>query len=72
MVPSLRNVQQEPAVRAFIKAGGQERQGKGSHRVIKMPNGRNLSVPSGVIKIGLLKHLVKMAEITEEEFFSLL
>ena len=72
MVPSLRNVQQEPAVRAFIKAGGQERQGKGSHRIVRMPNGRTLAIPSGVLKIGLLKHLIKTADINEEKFQSLL
>ena len=42
--------------------------GKGSHRVVKMPNGVNLSIPSGVVKIGLLKHLIKIAELSDEEF----
>jgi len=37
-----------------------------------MPNGRNLAIPSGVLKIGLLKHLIKMADINEEKFLSLL
>jgi hypothetical protein len=33
-----------------------------------MPNGRNLAVPSGVLKIGLLQRLIKLADLTEEEF----
>jgi predicted RNA binding protein YcfA (HicA-like mRNA interferase family) len=72
MTPTLRNVRQEDAIRAFLRAGGQERQGKGSHRIVRMPNGRNLAIPSGVLKIGLLKHLIKMADINEEKFLSLL
>lgn len=46
--------------------------GKGSHQVVTMPNGRHLSIPAGVLKVGLLKHLIKMADITEEEFLRLL
>ena len=47
--------------------GGEERQGKGSHRVVNM-NGYNLSVPSGILKIGLLKRLVNLSGRTEREF----
>jgi len=72
MSPTLRNVRQEQAVRAFIKAGGRGRTGKGSHQVVTMPNGHHLSVPAGVLKVGLLKHLIKMADISEEEFLRLL
>ena len=72
MSPTLRNVRQEQAVRAFVRAGGRLRTGKGSHQVVTTPNGRNLSVPSGVLKVGLLKHLIKMADISEEEFLRLL
>ena len=45
-----------------------ERTGKGSHRVVNMPNGRNLAVPSGILKVGLLRSLLKSAEMTEEQF----
>lgn len=69
---SLRNVRQQDAVRAFQRLGGVERPGKGSHVVVKMPNGRILSVPSGTLKIGLLRALLRAAELTEEEFTSAL
>ena len=71
-MPGLRSVNQARALAAFRRAGGVERSGKGSHRVIKMPNGRILSIPSGTLKIGLLMHLIKAADLTEEEFEKLL
>jgi predicted RNA binding protein YcfA (HicA-like mRNA interferase family) len=58
-------------VRAFVNAGGTERKGKGSHRVVKMPNGKLISLPSGVLKVGLLRHQIKLAGLTEEEFHAL-
>jgi predicted RNA binding protein YcfA (HicA-like mRNA interferase family) len=67
-----RNVRQPRAVAAFVKAGGVERRGKGSHRVVKMPNGNVLAVPAGILKVGLLKHLVKTADLSEDEFAELL
>ena len=48
--------------------GGQERKGKGSHRVVKMPNGLNLSIPSGSLKVGLLRDLIQKSESSVEEF----
>lgn len=33
-----------------------------------MPNGRNLSIPSGVVKVGLLKKAIHNGDCTEEEF----
>ena len=53
---------------AFVRLGGRERKGKGSHRVVKMPNGRNLSIPSGIVKVGLLKNTIRNADCTDEEF----
>ena len=47
--------------------GGEERKGKGSHRVVKF-RGRVLSFPGGVLKVGLLKNQIKVAGITDEEF----
>ena len=67
MAKSLRNVRQAEAIRAFVRLGGVERQGKGSHRVINM-NGRTLSVPSGTLKVGLLNNLIKVAGLTPEQF----
>ncbi len=63
----LRNVRQDEAVRAFCRMGGEERRGKGSHRVVNF-RGRNLSIPRGVLKIGLLKRLLEIVDVTEQEF----
>jgi len=37
-----------------------------------MPNGKNLSVPAGVLGIGLLKRLIRLADMTDEQFHELL
>ena len=66
-MPSLRDITQEQAVRAFVRMGGVRRQGKGSHRIVNL-DGINFSFPSGVLKIGLLRHHIKAAGKTEEEF----
>lgn len=68
MKGSLRNVRQEEAVRAFVKLGGAERPGKGSHRVVNI-NKVNLSIPHGVLKEGLLRHLIKVSGFTVEDFW---
>ena len=70
--PTLRNVRQDAAIRAFIRAGGHERAGKGSHRNLKMPNGKIVTLPAGVLRVGLLRHQIKLAGLTEEEFLELL
>jgi len=68
-VTSLHNVKSKDAVRAFVKAGGVRRPGKGDHVNIKMLNGQLLTIPvSGTVKIGLLKAAIKKAGLTEEEF----
>ena len=54
-------------MKAFVRLGGEERSGKGSHRVVNL-NGYNLAVPTGILKIGLLKRLIKLSGKTEEEF----
>jgi predicted RNA binding protein YcfA (HicA-like mRNA interferase family) len=72
-VPKLpRNVRQAEAVRAFVRAGGVERRGKGGHRVVKMPNGHIVSLPTGVIKAGLLNSEVKESGLTVDGFVELL
>ena len=63
----MKNVRQAEAVKAFVRLGGEERSGKGSHRVVKI-NGYALSIPHGTLKIGLLKRLVKLSGKTEYEF----
>jgi predicted RNA binding protein YcfA (HicA-like mRNA interferase family) len=64
---SLRNVRQREAVRAFVRLGGIERRGKGSHRVVNI-NRMNLSIPHGVLKEGLLRRLIQLAGFTVEDF----
>jgi len=67
MRSSLRNVRQREAVRAFVKLGGIERRGKGSHRVVNI-NQMNLSIPHGVLKEGLLRRLIQLSGFTVEDF----
>jgi predicted RNA binding protein YcfA (HicA-like mRNA interferase family) len=67
MRSSLRNVRQREAVRVFVKLGGIERRGKGSHRVVNI-NQMNLSIPHGVLKEGLLRRLIQLSGFTVEDF----
>ena len=69
----LHNVRGKDAIRAFARAGGDVRQGKGDHVNIKMPNGMLITIPIPKdLKIGLLKAAIKKAGLTEEEFEKLL
>lgn len=70
-MPSLKNVRQEEAMKAFVRLGGEERRGKGSHRVVNL-NGYNLSVPAGILKIGLLKRLISLSGTSEREFLEII
>ena len=72
-VSLLRGVSGRDAVKAFVKAGGVVRHGKGDHTNIKMPNGQLITIPvSGDVKIGLLKSAIKKAGLDDEEFILLL
>jgi predicted RNA binding protein YcfA (HicA-like mRNA interferase family) len=69
----LTGIKGKEAIKAFIKAGGVKRKGKGDHVNIKMPNGQIITIPSSKeLKIGLLKAAIKKAGLTEEEFVKLL
>jgi len=69
----LRGIKGKEAIKAFVKAGGIERKGKGDHVNIKMPNGQIITLPSSKeLKIGLLKAAIKKAGLTGEEFSMLL
>jgi len=60
-------------VKAFVKAGGIVRPGKGDHVNIKMPNGQIITIPVPKdLKIGLLKAAIKKAGLTDKEFNNLL
>jgi predicted RNA binding protein YcfA (HicA-like mRNA interferase family) len=68
-----RDLTQDEAVRAFLKADGIELKGrgKGSHRYIAMPNGETLTIPYHV-KPGLVSSCIKQAGLTLEEYLELL
>jgi len=53
----LRGIKGRDAIKAFLRAGGMERPGKGDHINIKMPNGMIITIPDGgELKIdGLVK-----------------
>ncbi|MGH7874200.1 MAG: type II toxin-antitoxin system HicA family toxin [Candidatus Binatia bacterium] len=69
----LRGVGGEEAVKAFVKAGGVRRAGKGDHVNIKMPNGQLVTIPlHRELKIGLLKAAIRKAGLSEEDFLDLL
>ena len=69
----LRGVGGEEAAKAFMKAGGVRRAGKGDHVNIKMTNGQLVTIPlHRELKIGLLKAAIHKAGLTEEEFLDLL
>ncbi len=67
-MPGLRNVKQEEAVRAFVRLGGRERASKKNYRMVTMPNGALIAIPTGTLKIGLLHRLIRRAGATAQEF----
>ena len=56
----------------YIRAAGEDKGQASGHRVIKMPNGRRISLPTGVLKEGLLRAEIKAAGLAAEEFLELL
>jgi hypothetical protein len=67
-MPGLRDVRQDQAVAAFLRLGGTERATKKNYRMVTMPNGSLLAVPSGVLKIGTLRALIRYAGLTPSDF----
>jgi hypothetical protein len=72
MVRAPRNVRQPEAIRAFVRAGGVFRKTRGGHQAVKMPNGHIVSLPTGIIKVGLLQSEVRKSGLTMEQFLELL
>jgi len=69
----LRGIKGKDAIKAFLRAGGKLKGGKGSHISIKMPNGMIITIPKkGELKVGLLLSAIKKAGLTKEEFLKLL
>ena len=71
---SLRNVRQRQAVRAFVRLGGIELRGrgKGSHKLVRMPNGHTLTIPGGTLNVWLLRGVLKDADVAEGKFLEAL
>lgn len=73
MPRQLRGIKGKEAVKAFERAGGIKRGGKGDHVNLKMPNGIIVTIPTkGEVKVGLLKSAIRKADLTEEQFLELL
>ena len=68
-----RNLSQDRAVRAFVRAGGVEvpQRGKGSHKAVLMPNG-HLAILPMKLKVGLLAAQIRDSGMSVEEFVELL
>ena len=72
-MPELRGIKAADAIRAFERAGGQRRAGKGDHINLKMPNGRIITLrAAGDVKIGRLKDAIREAGLTVAQFSDLL
>ncbi len=73
-MPELRSVRADDATRAFERAGGIVRGGKGDHVNIKMPNGQIVTIPRTrePIKVGLLKAALNKADMSDDQFAALL
>ena len=57
------------ALGAFERGGGTVIRTRGSHCLLRMPNGETLAVPlHKELKVGLLLHLVRRAGMTPEAF----
>jgi predicted RNA binding protein YcfA (HicA-like mRNA interferase family) len=71
--PELRGIKATKAIKAFERAGGVRRSGKGDHVNIKMPNGRIITLRGkGEVKVGRLRDAIREAGLTVEEFLKLL
>ena len=73
MNPELRGIKATDALKAFERAEGIRKVGKGDHINIKMPNGRIITLRGkGEVKVGRLKDAIREAGLTVEEFLELL
>jgi predicted RNA binding protein YcfA (HicA-like mRNA interferase family) len=71
--PGLQGIKAVEAIKAFEKAGGARRIGKGDHVNIKMPNGRIITLRSkGEVKAARLRDAIREAGLSVEEFLRLL
>jgi predicted RNA binding protein YcfA (HicA-like mRNA interferase family) len=74
-VAGIHNLKPERVITAFERVGGENLGRQGKHYKLRKANNLNiLSVPvhrGKPIKAGLLRSLLKKAELTEEEFLAL-
>ena len=71
MNQQLRGIKASDAIKAFEKAGGISKSGKGDH--INMPNGRIITLRAkDEVKVGRLRDAIREAGLTVEEFLKLL
>jgi len=71
--PELRGIKAANAIKAFMRAGGITKSGKGDHINIKMPNGMIITLRGkGEVKVGLLRDAIREAGLTVEKFLELL
>ena len=47
------------------------KRGKGSHRYVWI-DGRNVAIPGGIIRIGTLKYILKIAGVSETQFMEVI
>ena len=55
-------------MRVFVRFGGEERRTRKNYRMVTMPNGALLAIPSGTLKRGLLQRLIQRAGLTADQF----
>ena len=70
----LRNIRAQRAVRAFHRLGYETVRVRGSHHILKHPNGSMIVLPmhGGALKVGILLDAIERAGLTLEEFEELL
>ena len=73
MNPKLRGIKAQDTIKAFERAGGVRKSGKGDHVNIKMLDSRIITLRGkGEVKVGRLKDAIHEAGLSEEEFLELL
>ena len=73
MARQLRDITALDAIKAFERAGGIRRSGKGDHINIKMPNGRIITIRGkDEVKVGRLRDAIREAGLNIEAFLKLL
>lgn len=67
-MPDLRDISQDAAAMAFLRLGSEDRKTKKNYRMIRMPNGQLIVLPSGILKTGMLRSQIRRASFSEDQF----